>query len=108
MPQEPVTNPELELARPEDVYRSFYIRLAVKDRPGVLAEVANVLAEQNISIETVLQNLNGGGGSANLVLTTHLCSEAAMAAAVKTLKKHRSLLRKPFLLRIADFAQRLG
>lgn len=107
-PMEPVSHPELELALPEDVYRSFYIRLSVKDRPGVLADVANILAEQQISIESVLQNLNGGGGSANLVLTTHLCSEAAMASAVKKLNKHRSLLKKPFLLRIADFAQRLG
>jgi homoserine dehydrogenase len=108
LPPEPVQRKDLELAQPEDVYRSFYIRLSVKDRPGVLAEVASLLAEQQISIESVLQSLNGNGGSANLILTTHLCSEAAMAAAVKGLKRHRSVLKPPFLLRIADFAQRLG
>lgn len=108
LPPEPVMRKDLELAEPADVYRSFYIRLSVKDRPGVLAEVASLLAEQHISIESVLQSLNGNGGSANLILTTHICSEAAMAAAVKGLKRHRSVLKPPFLLRIADFAQRLG
>ena len=105
---EPAPRPDLELAGPEDVQRSFYIRLAVKDRPGVLAEVATILSEQKISIESVLQNPNDTKGAANLILTTHVCSEAAMAAALKALGKHKSLLRKPFILRIADFAQRLG
>jgi homoserine dehydrogenase len=104
----PPSREDLELARPEDIHRSFYIRLAVKDQPGVLAEVANILAAQKISIESVLQRPNGASGSANLVLTTHVCSEAAMAAAVQALKRDRALLAKPFLLRIADFAQRLG
>ncbi|NDV61822.1 homoserine dehydrogenase [Puniceicoccales bacterium CK1056] len=107
-PEEPVNRQDLKLARLEDVYRSFYIRLSVKDQPGVLAEVANILSKQDISIESVMQQPNGTSGSANLVLTTHVCSEAAMASAVAVLKRHRSLLKKPFLLRIADFAQRLG
>ncbi len=107
-PEEPLNCADLKLAKPEDVYRSFYVRLSVKDRPGVLAEVAGILAEEGISIESVLQRPNGGQGLANLVLTTHVCTEAAMAAAVARLKRHKSLNRKPFLLRIADFAQRLG
>jgi len=108
MPEEPKNNSDLQLARPEDVYRSFYVRLSVKDKPGVLAEVAQLLSAEGISIESVLQRPNGVSGAANLVLTTHVCSEAAMASAVRKLKKHRSLLKKPFLMRIADFAQRLG
>lgn len=107
-PEEPRVNDSLQLAPLEDVLRSFYIRLSVKDQPGVLAEVANVLATEDISIESVLQRPNGKRGSANLILTTHICSEASMAAAVRALRKHPSLLKKPFLLRIADFAQRLG
>ncbi len=108
MPEEPKNRDDLKLAKPEEVYRSFYIRLAVKDKPGVLAEVASVLADEGVSIGTVLQRPNGKKGSANLVLTTHLCSEAAMQAAVRKLNRRKALLNKPFLLRIADFAQRLG
>ncbi|MFO7726304.1 MAG: homoserine dehydrogenase [Oceanipulchritudo sp.] len=108
MPEEPVVSEDLELARPEDVLRSFYLRLSVKDRSGVLAEVANILSVEGISIESVLQRPNGEPGSAHLVLTTHLCSEAAMAAALNVLRRYRSLKKEPFILRIADFAQRLG
>lgn len=107
-PEEPVDRKHLQLAGMEEVYRSFYIRLSVKDQPGVLAEVATILASQRISIESVMQRPNGNNGAAHLVLTTHVCSEAAMASAVRVLKRHKSLLEKPFLLRIADFAQRLG
>jgi homoserine dehydrogenase len=108
MPEEPVNRHDLRLAKPEDVYRSFYIRLTVKDQPGVLADVASILAEEGVSIESVLQRPNGKRDSANLILTTHICSEASMKAAVRHLRKYKSLLEKPFLLRIADFAQRLG
>ncbi|MEY3000683.1 MAG: hypothetical protein RL648_897 [Verrucomicrobiota bacterium] len=107
-PFEPMAAPGLELARKQDLYRSFYIRLVVKDRPGALAEVTSLLAREGISLESVLQRPDGGRGTANLVLTTHVCSEAAMAAAVKGLSAHPSVKGKPFLLRIADFAQRLG
>lgn len=107
-PNEPLLVEGLELARKEDLYRSFYIRLVVKDRPGALAEVASVLAREGISLESVLQKPDAGGGTADLVLTTHVCSEAAMAGAVKALDAHPSVKGTPFLLRIADFAQRLG
>lgn len=107
-PNEPRLSEGLELARKEDLYRSFYVRLVVKDRPGALAEVASVLAREGISLESVLQRPDGAGGTAHLVLTTHVCSEAAMAGAVKALHAHPSVKGAPFLLRIVDFAQRLG
>lgn len=98
-------NPSLELADLNEVYRAFYLRLHVKDQPGVLADTAQILADHAISIESVLQKPNGKSGTAHLVLTTHVTSEAAMAQAIAVLKKEKSVLRKPFLLRIADFSQ---
>ena len=108
MPEEPADHEGLQFARLEDVYRSFYIRLKVKDQPGVLAEVASVLASEGVSIGSVLQRPNGLEGTANLILTTHLCSEAAIKQAESKLRRRKALLERPFLLRIADFAQRLG
>ncbi len=108
LPEEPANHEELGLATLDDVYRSFYIRLSVRDQPGVLAEVASVLASEGISIGTVLQKPNGSQGTANLILTTHLCSEAAMKKAERKLGRRKALLQQPFLLRIADFAQKLG
>ena len=39
----------------EDVVSAHYLRMRAQDRPGVLAEVANFLAGQGISIEAVVQ-----------------------------------------------------
>lgn len=108
MPDEPRQNKQLALSRPEEVKRCFYVRLSVKDEPGVLSEVATILAREQISIESVMQQPRDRAGGAKLILTTHQTSEAAMAQAVKHLKRHKSLLTEPFLLRIADFAQKLG
>lgn len=87
----------------EAVSRAFYIRLSVKDRPGVLADVATILAKHKISIESVLQTPGAKSGQASLVLTTHLTTERCMANAVEALRKDKAVLKKPFLLRIANF-----
>src|SRR5262249_20517215 len=46
----------LEVQSPDTVRSRFYLRLLVDDRPGVLAEVAGVLAEHRISIASVIQH----------------------------------------------------
>jgi homoserine dehydrogenase len=67
----------------------YHISLDVTDRPGVLAQVAQVFAAQGVSIETVRQQLlpsrNGGAGTdgrAALVVVTHTAPDAALAATV--------------------------
>ncbi|MBE7700748.1 homoserine dehydrogenase [Oerskovia sp. Sa1BUA8] len=68
----------------------YQVRLAVDDRPGVLAQVAQVLASKGVSIEAVRQpsepsdGTQGDGptGVAHLVITTHAAAEAALAATV--------------------------
>ncbi|MFD6092590.1 homoserine dehydrogenase [Oerskovia sp. NPDC060338] len=72
----------------------YQVRLAVDDRPGVLAQVAQVLASKGVSIEAVRQpsepsvpgadgaEAAGATGVAHLVITTHAAAEAALAATV--------------------------
>jgi len=72
----------------------YQVRLAVDDRPGVLAQVAQVLASKGVSIEAVRQPSepsvpgadgaedDGSTGVAHLVITTHAAAEAALAATV--------------------------
>lgn len=107
-PELPRTANGLTSSRPQDVRRSFYLRLEVKDEPGVLAQVATILSRAQISLESVLQRPGDSAGEARLVGITHLTTEAAMARAAAQLARHPSLTQDPFLLRIADFAQRLG
>ncbi|MGE5397225.1 MAG: homoserine dehydrogenase [Chitinophagales bacterium] len=53
----------------------YYVRLLVKDRPGVLAAIAGVFGNHNVSLATVLQK-DRNNESAQLVLITHRVEEA--------------------------------
>jgi len=95
--------PTPSLATPEQVTRAFYLRLHVEDRPGVLAEVANLTAQHDVSIATMTQRPTCADAEAALIFTTHPTTEAKMAAALKALGETQFLRGQPLLLRIADF-----
>ena len=61
----------------------YQVRLRVADRPGVLAAVAAVFAAREVSIEAVRQA--GGGGTADLLVVTHVAPDGALAATVADL-----------------------
>ena len=66
----------------------YHVSLDVADRPGVLAQVALVFADHEVSIETVRQQLQpgaDGGPRAQLVVVTHQASDAALSATVDAL-----------------------
>jgi homoserine dehydrogenase len=77
-----------------EVVTRYHISLDVADRPGVLAQVARVFAEQGVSIETVRQQQvperdgdspSGGPPRAALVVVTHSATDAALSATVDAL-----------------------
>jgi len=66
----------------------YHVSLDVADRPGVLAQVAQVFADHDVSIETVRQQLHpseDAGPRAQLVVVTHRASDAALSATVDAL-----------------------
>jgi homoserine dehydrogenase len=91
------------LAPPAHIRGRYYVRLTVKDRPGVLARVASVMARRQVSIASVLQHPAGLPGAASLVLTTHESNEQSIRATLQSLGKLDSVLGPPLLLRIGDF-----
>lgn len=80
----------------------FYIRLIVRDQPGVLADVSAVLRDHKISIESLVQR--GRSESENqpvaVVFISHDAREADMARALKRIAKLRPVLETPTLIRI--------
>ncbi len=91
------------LAPPESIRCRYYLRLTVKDQPGVLARVASVMAKHRVSIASVLQGPADRPDAASLVLTTHESNERAMQGTLRQLKNLASMLEEPLLLRIGDF-----
>jgi homoserine dehydrogenase len=62
----------------------YHVSLDVADKPGVLAAVATVFSEHQVSIQTVRQE--GRGADAKLVIVTHRAPESALAATVEELR----------------------
>ncbi|MGG5171669.1 homoserine dehydrogenase [Pseudarthrobacter sp. J1738] len=73
------------------VNTSYYIGLDVADQPGVLARIAQIFAENGVSIEQLRQTIHRGdakvANSAELRIVTHRASEASLAATVEAVRK---------------------
>jgi len=62
----------------------YYMRMTVADRPGVLAQIANVLGRHQISIATVIQKeADEEAQTAEIVITTHQAQEKAVQIALR-------------------------
>jgi homoserine dehydrogenase len=81
-----------------DVVSKFYLRLEVKDRPGVLATIAQIFGECQVSIAGVKQK-EATGKEAELVILTHEVRESAMQKAVADIRKLDVVLGVRSLLR---------
>jgi len=65
-----------------DVECEYYLRLMVKDQPGVIAAVTSILADQRISLEAVIQKERHATQSVPVVMLTHETSEGNVQAAI--------------------------
>jgi homoserine dehydrogenase len=79
---------DLPIRPMEDTPTSYHISLEVADRPGVLAQVAQIFAEHEVSIMAVRQTGRAGDdvpAGANLVIVTHAAPDAALRSTVDKL-----------------------
>ena len=92
------TRHELDMVR--DVSSAFYLHLEVADRPGVLAQIAGVLGEHEISVKSVVQR--GMGEDARLVMVMHECPEQGFAAALEEIGGLDFLRSPPRSIRVIE------
>ena len=94
----PPTRERLEVIR--DVVSAFYLHMEVADRPGVLAQVAEVLGMQGASIKSVVQK--GLGENARLVMVTHPLLESKFYAALELIGGLDFMRARPRAIRVID------
>ena len=82
----------------EDVESSMFIRLSVKDEPGVLAKIAGTFGKNNVSIESVIQE--GRGDKAELVLVTHEAPEKDLNNSINQISSLDAVTTVTSLLRV--------
>ncbi|CAG0939152.1 partial homoserine dehydrogenase, partial [Gallionellaceae bacterium] len=79
---------DLPILPMSEVESSYYLRMRVQDEAGVLADIARVLADEQISIDALIQKEPGEGeDEADLILLTHLTWEKNADAAIARLEK---------------------
>jgi homoserine dehydrogenase len=92
--------PAVEQPIVTDVEFSFYLHLEVADRPGVLAQVAEILGMQGVSIRSVVQK--GLGREARLVMVMHPVLESKFRAAVELIARLDFVREAPRVIRVIE------
>jgi homoserine dehydrogenase len=77
----------------EDTITSYYFRMRVADRPGVLADIARILADHRISIDAMFQREPGEGeNQTDIILLTHEALERDVNAAIRRIEALSTVL----------------
>ncbi len=84
----------------QDVASSFYLHLEVADEPGVLAQVAQVLALQDVSVKSVMQM--GMRDQARLVMVVHPVLESRFDAAMELIAGLEIMRARPRAIRVIE------
>jgi homoserine dehydrogenase len=87
----------------DEVVSEYYLRFMAVDRPGVLAKIAGILGEQNISIASVIQRDRGEGDeSVPLVMRTHVARERNLKMALRQVDELPIVQGKSVSIRIEE------
>lgn len=85
----------------DDVVTSYYLRLQTIDQPGVLAEVTQILGEQQISIEAIIQKGQQEGASdVTIIMLTHKTHERNMNDAIRKIEALTAITAKVVRIRM--------
>ena len=94
----------LTVAPMSELVTRYYIRLGAADRPGVLAQIARVLGDQDVSIASVIQkDSNPGSQTAELVVTTHPAREEAVQESLQRMRGLQVVRQVDNLVRVEDW-----
>ncbi|MFY9316530.1 MAG: homoserine dehydrogenase [Burkholderiales bacterium] len=86
-----------------EVETAYYLRMRVKDRPGVLADVTRILADSRISIDAMVQKEPGEGESrVDIVMLTHRAIEKNVNAATAKIEKLPTVVGKVTRIRLEE------
>ncbi len=79
---------------------SSYLRIEVKDQPGVLLSITKIFAKNGISIKNLIQNPNKKTKTASIAIITHENLEKNFNKLLSNLIRNKFVLKKPTFIRI--------
>ncbi len=96
---------DLKVLPISEVFTSYYLRMRVEDKPGVLADVTKILAEFSISIDAMLQKEPAEGESrTDIIMLTHQTQEKNVDAAIARIEALASVTGKVTKLRLEELS----
>ena len=84
----------------DNYLNSLYLRIEVKDKPGVLSSITNILAKYKISVQRLIQIPDNKKKTASIVIITHKTKEINSKKCLASFKKNKNILKDPVLLRL--------
>ena len=84
----------------DNYINSLYIRFEVKDKPGVLAQITNMLASKDISVQRLIQIPNYKNKTASIIIITHKTKEINAQKCLKQISKNKMIIKNPILIRL--------
>jgi homoserine dehydrogenase len=84
----------------ESLTGSYYLRLMVIDRPGVLADLTAIFRDEKVSVEAMIQSGRDPNEIVPVVLTTHETQDAAIRRSIAKIADLESVTEEPRVLRI--------
>ena len=101
-------------AKLDSHYGSYYVRLALDDKPGAMAAIATRMGDRNISLESIVQHRPvtpptpgaaphpAPASPATVIIITHETTEEAMRKALETIEKDGKVTERPQMIRIEE------
>lgn len=88
-----------------EIVTSYYLRMHVADKPGVLADVTRILADSSISIDAMLQKEPAEGvAQTDIIILTHQTKEKNIVAAIEKIEKLDSIYGAVTKLRLEELS----
>jgi len=99
----PLEEITLTLMPQDEIRTKYYIRMLVKDQKGVLATIASILGDCNISIDSFLQKPDDDDDNeVTLLFATHTCKESDVKIALEKIGALEFVLTLPHMIRIEE------
>jgi len=88
-----------------DVTTSYYLRMRVDDKPGVLADITRILADREISIDAMIQKEpSEGEDQTDIILLTHRAVERQVVDAIEKIEALATVRGAVVRIRLEDLA----
>ena len=98
----PDTTPRAAILPFHELQTRYYLRLMVKDQPGVMGQVSQILGDNGISLSAILQRETDDRQTVPIVITTHRATEGPMRKALEQINALPTIAPPSVCLRIMD------